>query len=583
VRAVADRTGGTLWDVVRLALPPRHARVEAEPPARTGPRPAARAGPGSWARYTAGPAFSTALARAARRGRSGPALPGPDLARRGGDRRARVRLGGRGAVVVVPTRATSTGSRSRSATVDAAVACGRPRPGAALPRVWRARRGEVRVVRAPAPPRSRPCRPRLVVVWDDGDDLHVEPRSPVRARARGAGAARAPDRRGRDRRRPRAHGRGAAARGERVGARRRRDPGAGARGRARRRRRRRRPAGPRPARPCRAASRRRLRRRAHLPRGRSPVLVQVPRAGGRRAWPAPSTARPARCPQCAGPLAEASRDGVLSCRWCGRLASTGGAPPARDGGCAPSSSAPDARPRSWARLPGRGGADLRPRRRPGRGAGGSRSRRRHSRGRAGGRRRLRRSPAARHLGAARPRRPAGGGGGAAAVGGRGGTGPTRPRGRPRRRRGRPRAAAGAGAGAVGPGVGRRARAGRPRRPGLPPCRARRLGHGAGTQLAEVEAAVRDAAVGDLDVLGPVPAATTPSGCCSASPGPAAPSWPRCSRASSPPAAPARPSRCGWSSTRASSPDAGRPLRWTAWLCDRSDCSATPSCARPPRS
>ena len=31
-RAVADRCAGTLPDVLRLALPPRHARVEAEPP-----------------------------------------------------------------------------------------------------------------------------------------------------------------------------------------------------------------------------------------------------------------------------------------------------------------------------------------------------------------------------------------------------------------------------------------------------------------------------------------------------------------------------------------------------------------------
>src|SRR3954468_24785315 len=31
-RAVADRYGGVLADVLRLALPPRHARVEAEPP-----------------------------------------------------------------------------------------------------------------------------------------------------------------------------------------------------------------------------------------------------------------------------------------------------------------------------------------------------------------------------------------------------------------------------------------------------------------------------------------------------------------------------------------------------------------------
>ena len=39
-RAVADRYAGTLADVLRLAVPPRHARVEAEAAAPTPPRPA---------------------------------------------------------------------------------------------------------------------------------------------------------------------------------------------------------------------------------------------------------------------------------------------------------------------------------------------------------------------------------------------------------------------------------------------------------------------------------------------------------------------------------------------------------------
>src|SRR5215207_5250876 len=43
-RAVADRWAGSLIDVLRLALPPRHARVEAEPPRRPADRSAAPAG-----------------------------------------------------------------------------------------------------------------------------------------------------------------------------------------------------------------------------------------------------------------------------------------------------------------------------------------------------------------------------------------------------------------------------------------------------------------------------------------------------------------------------------------------------------
>ena len=45
-RAVADRTAGGLVDVLRLAVPPRHARVEAEPPREPAAPPPAPA-PGS--------------------------------------------------------------------------------------------------------------------------------------------------------------------------------------------------------------------------------------------------------------------------------------------------------------------------------------------------------------------------------------------------------------------------------------------------------------------------------------------------------------------------------------------------------
>src|SRR6185295_8719058 len=52
-RAVADRWAGSLTDVLRLALPPRHARVEKEPPPDPAPPPATRTGPGGWTAYRA--------------------------------------------------------------------------------------------------------------------------------------------------------------------------------------------------------------------------------------------------------------------------------------------------------------------------------------------------------------------------------------------------------------------------------------------------------------------------------------------------------------------------------------------------
>src|SRR5829696_8114977 len=56
-RAVADRWAGSLIDVLRLALPPRHARVEAEPPRRPAQadRPAGDPVRGSAAAVAAGP------------------------------------------------------------------------------------------------------------------------------------------------------------------------------------------------------------------------------------------------------------------------------------------------------------------------------------------------------------------------------------------------------------------------------------------------------------------------------------------------------------------------------------------------
>ncbi|HYS40066.1 MAG TPA: primosome assembly protein PriA, partial [Pseudonocardiaceae bacterium] len=55
-RAVADRYGGMLIDVLRLAVPPRHAQAEAAPPTPPQPTPDA---PESvvWGRYPRGPAY----------------------------------------------------------------------------------------------------------------------------------------------------------------------------------------------------------------------------------------------------------------------------------------------------------------------------------------------------------------------------------------------------------------------------------------------------------------------------------------------------------------------------------------------
>src|ERR1700722_11680432 len=63
-RAVADRYAGTLADVLRLAIPQRHAARKTPRAAGTAGAPGSPAGPapGPWARSPAGPAFLDAVA-----------------------------------------------------------------------------------------------------------------------------------------------------------------------------------------------------------------------------------------------------------------------------------------------------------------------------------------------------------------------------------------------------------------------------------------------------------------------------------------------------------------------------------------
>src|SRR5699024_44347 len=84
-RVVADRYVGTLSDVLRLAVPPRHARVEKEEPfpdarglrGSTAEEAVAGVAPGPWEAYPEGPVFLDAL-RAGRPARAvWNALPGP--------------------------------------------------------------------------------------------------------------------------------------------------------------------------------------------------------------------------------------------------------------------------------------------------------------------------------------------------------------------------------------------------------------------------------------------------------------------------------------------------------------------------
>jgi primosomal protein N' (replication factor Y) len=215
-RAVADRYAGTLADVLRLAIPQRHAGTEGAsaksaahllgPPGRL-PRP----DPGPWARYPAGPSFLNALAAGRPARAAWTALPGPAWPEEIARAAVTTASGGRAAVIVVP-------DARDLARVDEALAALIPPPDPAHPaaqatgyvtltaelgpaeryRRWLAAlRGEAMIVAGTRAAMFAPVRNLgLVVLWDDGDDLHAEPHAPypnvrevLALRAHRAGAA----------------------------------------------------------------------------------------------------------------------------------------------------------------------------------------------------------------------------------------------------------------------------------------------------------------------------------------------------------------------------------------------------------
>ena len=111
--AVAARYAGTRSDVLRLAVPPRHADVEKRPRSPRPPVDASSRGP-SWSRTTrTAPRCSTRW-RAAESPRAvWTVLPGDDWADLLAEAVVATAAAGRGALSACPTTATSTGSTRR--------------------------------------------------------------------------------------------------------------------------------------------------------------------------------------------------------------------------------------------------------------------------------------------------------------------------------------------------------------------------------------------------------------------------------------------------------------------------------------
>ncbi len=326
-RLVADRYAGSMADVLRLAVPARHARVEtAEPaPAAEGavPPPNQDELEAGWGRYTAGRAFLRSVAAGHGPAAVWTALPGATWPDEIAGAVQVTLAAGRGALVVVPDQRDLD---RVSAAVERACGAGRHvalsaelGPAERYRRWLAVCRGTVRAVVGTRAAMFAPVVALgLAVVWDDGDDLHDEPHAPyphvrevlaLRAVTAGAGllvggfartaeaqamvesgaahpveAARAVVRATAPQVR--------AAGDERDLA---RDPA---------------------ARTARLPTLAWETARAALETG--PVLVQVPRRGYLPALACQDCRTPARCTACSGPLALRSGHAVPHCRWCGQ-------------------------------------------------------------------------------------------------------------------------------------------------------------------------------------------------------------------------------------------------------------------------
>jgi primosomal protein N' (replication factor Y) len=331
--AVAARYTGTLSDVLRLAVPPRVARLDKDfppaefPPAdvQDGGEPAA-ADPGAsaWSAYRNGPAFLRHLGS----GGSPRAVINPlqgygpgGWPRLLAEAAAAVHAAGRGAVLVVPDNRDLDRLEDALHAVlpEAAVArlTAEDGPTPRYRNFLRLLAGQARVAIGTRSAAFAPVRNLgLVVCWDDGDDLHIEQRAPyaharevllLRAEQEGAACLLAGHARSTEVQRLVEAGWVLPVEADRPDVRRtvprvvntadsfeqERDPLA--------------TVARLPGAAWRAA-------KEGLERG--PVLVQVARAGYAPSLACETCREPARCGTCQGPLALAGTSALPQCRWC---------------------------------------------------------------------------------------------------------------------------------------------------------------------------------------------------------------------------------------------------------------------------
>jgi primosomal protein N' (replication factor Y) (superfamily II helicase) len=183
VDAVAARYAGTRPDVVRLAIPPRHATVEKQPPPELSPPAPTDVDTTAWRVYGRGEQFVDALAQGRAARAVWQASPGEQWADRLAEAAAVVAGAGRGALVIVPDQRDvdavyAAALRLLDETRVTALSAGLG-PSQRYRRWLSVLRGQARLVIGTRSAVFAPVSDLgLVAVWDDGDDSLSEPRAP---------------------------------------------------------------------------------------------------------------------------------------------------------------------------------------------------------------------------------------------------------------------------------------------------------------------------------------------------------------------------------------------------------------------
>ncbi|PRZ40657.1 replication restart DNA helicase PriA [Antricoccus suffuscus] len=180
-RAVADRAAGTFNDVVRLAVPPRHAATEktavSEAPSYVAPDPAV------WGGYELGPGYLNAVAQGKSPRAVWNAVAGEDWCGFYAQAAATAAANGRGAIIVVPDERDLTrlaaAMRAQVGKDGFATLSSAAGPSARYRQFLRCSRGTVRIAIGTRSAIFAPVHDLgLIAMWDDGDDLYQEPRAP---------------------------------------------------------------------------------------------------------------------------------------------------------------------------------------------------------------------------------------------------------------------------------------------------------------------------------------------------------------------------------------------------------------------